>query len=325
MSDLKKYIKNNIFQLSKKIDKLKDEEIIFEIQNNLIDDKLKEISKDINSHPFKIVSSKDVVAKKPNFLIEDILPIQENEINIISSSGGVGKSTLALFILLKIKETEGKRVFGYFSEDSLPYIKDRLERISKGDVDIDILGRETQPQSFLKLDDSGRFVASDFFKQFKIAMKSYDVIVIDPLLAFLFVNENNNIEARAFMNLFNRWAEEENKTFIFLHHTNKENNVRGATDFINAARIHYQIRKNKEGGVFCSLLKENYLPDFKQKVINLHNSLVSISHYGKFEDKKIKDETKDIMKFDEVIEVDIITSSQESGDFFDEVGEDYEF
>lgn len=284
MSNIKTYIKNNLFNLSKKIDKLKDEEIIFEIQNNLLKDNNDKVI--INSNIletqkiFNIKNSSDIISEKPEFLIPNILPIQKNEINIISSKGGVGKSILALYLLLKIKEEHNLKVFGYFSEDSLGITKNRIDLINKSqyqNINIDIIGRETRPNSFLSYNEMGNFIPSPFFQQFKLTMKKYNIIVIDPLLPFLITNENSNIEARAFMNLFNEWTAEEDKTFIFLHHHNKEDNLRGATDFVNAARIHYKIEKQKKGTLLCKLEKQNNLPTNTNRIIDIFNT---ISHNG---------------------------------------------
>ena len=322
MSDIKRYIKNNIFQLSKKIDKLKDEEILYEIQNNLL--KVKDENISSNKIPneekiFNIKNTNDILAKKPQFLIKDILPIQKNEINIISSKGGVGKSILAIYLLTKIKEQENLNVFGYFSEDDLGIIKNRIELINQN-IDIDILGRETRPKPFLNYNENSNFVSSDFFDQFKIAMKNYDVIVIDPLLAFLLTNENSNIEARAFMNLFNEWVAEEEKTFIFLHHHNKEDGIRGATDFVNAARIHYKIERKKDNTILCKLEKENNLPDFKSKVIDLFGVKKEISHNGKFnQEQQTQGKNKIIInneEFDALAKPEDFDDKREYKEFF---------
>jgi len=321
MSDIKTYIKNNLFQLSKKIDKLKDEEIIYEIQNNLLKDNNTKTISEVpdNEKIFNIQNSKNIISQEPQFLISDILPIQKNEINIISSKGGVGKSALAIYLLTKIKEQESLNVFGYFSEDDLGIIKNRIELINKN-INIDILGRETRPNSFLSYGENNNFVPSQFFNQFKIAMKKYDVVVIDPLLAFLATNENSNIEARAFMNLFNEWAAEEEKTFIFLHHHNKEDGIRGATDFVNAARIHYKIERQKNNTLLCKLEKQNNLPNFKNKVIDLFRVKKEISHNGKFnQEQQTQGKNKIIInneEFDALAKPEDFDDKREYKEFF---------
>ena len=313
MSSVKNHVKTQMFNLAKKIDKLKDSEIIYEIQNNLLNSQIQP-----TSNLFDIKSTKDIISKEPTFLIDKILPIQENEVNIISSKGGVGKTSLALYLLLNIKNIHNKKVFGFFSEDSLGIIKDRLEKIIKAnnsllDIDINILGRETRPSSFLTLDEDKNLIPSKYFLQLKQALKKYDVVVVDPLLAFLMTNENSNIEARAFMNLLNEWAEQEQKTFILLHHHNKENQIRGATDFVNAARIHYVLKK-ENNKIICALEKENHLPYFKSAEIDIFSKketdLTLFDNYNVFEEEKI-----------EVVEESPVFSN-EVNTFFNEVDED---
>ncbi len=317
MTTIKEHIKTNLFNLSKKIDKLKDEELIFEIRNNLI-------SKNNYSNEekiFNVVSSAEIRAIKPEFYLKTQIPFQKNEINIISSKGGVGKSSLSIYILLKIKEEMNENVFAYLSEDSLGLTKSRIEIIKSKhnlNADIDILGRETRPKPFLQYNDKGDLVPSNFFFMFKRAMQNYSLIVIDPLIAFMLTNENSNIEARAFMNLFNNWAEEEDKTFIFLHHHNKENTIRGATDFINAARVHYILEKT-ESGILCKLEKQNSLPFFKEVTIDL------FSHRGKLNSPNLFTNKDSIFKYDETIEKDTIFKDKKTNDFFENQGEEYEF
>lgn len=311
MSTIKEHIKTQLFHLSRKIDKLKDEELIYEIRNNLI----KEQKKEYNY--FNIINSNNIQAQEAEFFIKNILPIQKNEINIISSNGGIGKSSLSCYLLLKIKKYHKVSVFAYLSEDSLGLIKSRIDKISQLhnlSTSINILGRESRPKPFLQYnEDKSNFIPSDFFNMFKEAMEPYSVIVLDPLIAFLLTNENSNIEARALMNLFNEWAEKEKKTFIFLHHNNKENNIRGASDFVNAARIHYVLAK-EGNNIICKLEKQNSLPFFKETKINL------FSHNGKSSEKE-----KSLFVYDEKIETDTIFKEEENENIFENIGEDYEW
>jgi len=49
---------------------------------------------------FNFVDFSQAESKNPSFYLENILPVQENEINIISAPGGSGKSYLSLFLAL---------------------------------------------------------------------------------------------------------------------------------------------------------------------------------------------------------------------------------
>lgn len=199
----------------------------------------------------KIVSTDTIEALLPKFYLEEDLPIQENEITIISAKGGTGKSYLGLYLLSLLKKKHNLKVVGYFSEDDVGITKHRLDKLN--DIhelftNIDILGKDSRPKPFMQYDKSKNLeVTSDFYK-FKNKLKNYDVILIDPLIAFIAGDENSNSEARFFMNLLNEWCTKENKTIILIHHHSKGENggVRGAGAYIDAVRLHYSINKTED-------------------------------------------------------------------------------
>ena len=75
------------------------------------------------------------------------------------------------------------------------------------------------------------------------------MIVFDPLLAFYGGDENDNSQARVFMQPFMNWASKDNKAIVFLHHSSKSmnqtqfNRVRGASAFVDACRVSYEMNK----------------------------------------------------------------------------------
>lgn len=165
---------------------------------------------------------------------------------MLSASGGSGKSFVGLYILCQLKLQHDLRVFGFFSEDDVGVTKYRLEELRKVHTeldDIEIAGKDSRPLSFLSKNKNRNLIPSDYFHQFTKEMKEYDVILLDPLIAFLFEDENSNTESRVFMNLINEWCVTENKTVIVIHHHSKGQNgtVRGASAFIDAIRLHYTI------------------------------------------------------------------------------------
>ncbi len=198
---------------------------------------------------FNIESTRSIKAIKPEILIPEICPVQKKEINLFTSKGGVGKSYTILYLMIELQKT-GLSCFGFFSEDAKGVTKDRLEILKKThqnlqNIEIDILGKESRLQNFIKADRNGNFEISDYFFQFQKAMKPYDVVVIDPLISLIFKDENSNVEARYLMNLLNAWIEKENKTLLLIHHESKGENggSRGASAFVDAVRIHYTVSK----------------------------------------------------------------------------------
>ena len=195
---------------------------------------------------YKIVSTKDIQVKFPEFYLESFFPVQKNEITIISAKGGTGKSYLGLLVLALLKKEHNLKVLGYFSEGDVGITKHRLNKlkdIHKFSLDIDIIGKDSRPESFMKYDRSKNLEVTTAFYRFKNRCKNYDVILIDPLIAFIAGDENSNTEARFFMNLLNEWCTKEDKTLILIHHHSKGENggVRGAGAYIDAVRLHYSI------------------------------------------------------------------------------------
>lgn len=189
----------------------------------------------------------NIIPEKPKFYLENILPIQFKEINLITSQGGKGKSFTALYLMGELAKLDLK-VFGWLSEDSEANSKNRFNTICYKNKHLTnsnfkIFGKEKRLQSFIKVDKSGNYEASDFFLTFKKNMREFDIIVIDPLVSLLCKDENNNIEARFLMNLINEWIEKDNKTLILIHHSGKDENSksRGASAIVDSVRIHYSL------------------------------------------------------------------------------------
>jgi len=74
-------------------------------------------------------------------------------------------------------------------------------------------------------------------------LKDFDFIILDPLIAFFGGDENNNSQAREFMNLLTEWADKEDKAILLVHHNNKSTTggIRGASAFVDAVRLQYQL------------------------------------------------------------------------------------
>lgn len=260
---------------------------------------LKSISKEIElleddykTHSIlNIKDIKDIAPESPNFLIPNILPIQENEINIFSANGGSGKSYLIGYLLLELAKI-GKKSFAWFSEDALGVTKSRLLKLvnlhTKLEINnITIVGKENQPIQFVER-TSKKLEINDKFEKLKKELKEYDIIVLDPLIAFYGGDENNNSEARYFMALLNKWCEDDKKTIILIHHNNKldkdgNSSSRGASAFIDACRMQYSIHNNKDDDRYriAKIEKTNHFSGNKDYKIKLFDTKIV------FENEKI--------------------------------------
>jgi len=227
-------------------------EIISRVANDEdVSDLLISISK-LNTPAQKInpITADKIEAQEPQFVCKQWLPIPKGTLTLISAAGGTGKSWLALQLALRYIDETGKKAFLWLSEDRASVCKDRLLKISEfSGLDINNLLHieTTYPPLLLKKGKNGTEI-DPYFYQIKKALRHYEFIVLDPLLAFYGGNENDNSEARTFMQPFMNWAAEENKSIIFLHHSRKnnqdgENKVRGAGAFVDAVRCAYEIEK----------------------------------------------------------------------------------
>lgn len=237
---------------------------------------------------FDIQNLSNVQVEQPDFYLEDFLPIQKNEITMISAGGGSGKSYLGILLLAMLKKEHDLNIFAWFSEDPMGIVKHRankLEAIYGSDIDtsFDLLGKGNALGFTIK-DRAGNLQASEFFYAFKKQMKEYDVILLDPLIQFIGnIDENNNGEIRFFFNLLNTWCEEENKTLMIIHHHNKGNtdkdgnttsSFRGASAIVDAIRVHYSIIKKNgdEFNRYCKVEKANHFQGKPEYSIELFAS-----------------------------------------------------
>lgn len=204
---------------------------------------------------FKIVSLADVEASEAEFVCKSWLPFPKDAVSMVTAGGGVGKSFLLLQAAMRMVRDEKLKVFMWLSEDPLSLSKYRFEMISKQLLQTDaaifrknlhISGADSETIHFLEESRGGVTVNSKFY-QFKRALKDYDVIILDPLIAMFGADENNNAHARKFVNLFTRWATKEGKTIIFIHHGSKNTSQsRGASAFVDAVRLVYKVELIKK-------------------------------------------------------------------------------
>jgi len=232
----------------------------------------------------KRTSIVDMIAEETEFWCKSWLPIPKGTLSMITAPGGTGKTWLVLQLAVRMaKEEVGKKIFLWLSEDPSGSVKSRYESIQREilssygahaiakNIDVSV----ADPLLLLDVQGHAAKINSKFYAM-KRELREYDVIVIDPLLAFYGGDENNNSQARVFMQAFLNWCRGEGKTIIFLHHSRKgESNggsrSRGAGAIIDAVRCvydmeHITVRKDdkqvpdtsKLGMRRFTLTKDNY-------------------------------------------------------------------
>jgi len=202
-----------------------------------------------------ILPLSEIQAEEAEFICKSWLPFPKNAVSMVTAGGGVGKSFLLLQAAMRMVRDENLKVFMWLSEDPLSLSRYRFEMISKqimeGDIaqfgkSLHLAGADSETIHFLEESRAGVSISSKFY-QFKAALKAYDVIILDPLIAMFGADENNNAHARKFINLFTRWATKENKTIIFIHHgTKNTSQSRGASAFVDAVRLVYKVEYIKD-------------------------------------------------------------------------------
>jgi replicative DNA helicase len=186
-----------------------------------------------------------------------------------------------------ILENPDNNIFMWLTEDVNGKTKHRANAIAKHILNKsdncfkNIFISDDMPINVLQEINRKLEPTEDFYK-LTAQLKNYNIIIMDPLLGFFGTNENDNAYAKKFMLLFTNWAKKENKTIIFIHHTDKGNNgARGAGALTDAARLVYLASPitDKEGKptqtnkVKFSIAKDN----------NDILSLITVSEEGSFE------------------------------------------
>lgn len=194
--------------------------------------------------------------KEVEFILSEWLPIPKNTVSLVTAPGGSGKTWTILQIAARFCiQNRESRAFLWLSEDPKSLSKSRLNKIllgvlesSAANLKIDIADDATPHL----LNIIGNRVTTDpIWHDLKKVFEPYDLIILDPLIAFFGGDENNNGHARFFMQLFTEFAGKYSKTIIFIHHSTKGTaGSRGAGAIVDAARLHYEVdrirNKDKE-------------------------------------------------------------------------------
>ncbi|ULO04596.1 AAA family ATPase [Campylobacter sp. RM12651] len=188
-------------------------------------------------------------AERTEFLLENLLPLPIGKVSILSASGSVGKTSLALKCALDLATNEDVQILMHLSEDSMGEIKLRADEIMKTMNNKPYLSK-------IKINDDSVIIDKTLFTQermeeLKEYFKEYKLVVLDPLVAFINFNENDNKEAKEFVSILTHIAQENNQAILFLHHHRKKSNddeeaiMRGASAFAHAIRVHYSLSYDK--------------------------------------------------------------------------------
>lgn len=195
------------------------------------------------------INLQDIKRKPIEFYLKHLVPIPKHTVGMIASRGGMGKTFLSLRLASEFVRETGKKALVWFSEDEPEIIGYRFDKMVKefnlsSDTQKGIEYITTSPKQFA-LKTNGTFKANyeavagireDCLEN------NVGLVIIDPLLAFYGGDENDNSQARVFMQVFLDWAKQDSINILFVHHAQKgDGSARGASAFLDATRFVYEL------------------------------------------------------------------------------------
>ncbi len=197
---------------------------------------------------FKLLS--DVKRQDASFILENFLPIPRNAVTLLSASGGTGKTRLSLLMADRHIQNTGEKVALWLTEDYDGHIRATFDEMVEAGLAtansmLKMMLIINEPPQLAKR-DHGVFKAN--YEEINklgetLIVNSVTFAIFDPLLAFYGGNENDNSEARVFIQTFATWANKAEITSLIIHHANKDGASRGATAFHDGVRARYELTK----------------------------------------------------------------------------------
>ena len=252
----------NIKPYIEELNKLKDlrsyMSLSIDIKKAVLEGDIRQVKKLIISQNDDITADKrlptmlaieDISRTAAEFILKDWIPIPKNTVSFITAPGGTGKSWIVLQLAARYCiENLSNKVFLWLSEDPAGLSAYRFDTIMHEVLNVtqtfeNRLQISNSPTPTLIIEEKTRKLLVDpIWYELQRLFNQFDLIILDPLIAFFGGDENNNGHARFFMQLFTNYASENNKTIIFIHHSSKgTTGARGASAFIDAVRSVYEI------------------------------------------------------------------------------------
>lgn len=204
------------------------------------------------------------------FILQDFMPFPKNTVGMISAKGGVGKTNLSLILAGEYVKSEVGNVALWLTEDEEGNIKHRINTLIDAKImdnfnELRVHYILNEPVHFSKIKGKEFEQDSDSLNSLKTFCLVNDIrfLIIDPLLAFFGGSENDNGQARIFMQPFIEWCKYSDINIIFIHHSSKGEvaNTRGAGAFQDATRCAYTMSipllKDEKNHIVEDFVKSN--------------------------------------------------------------------
>lgn len=217
----------------------------------------------------KIESLNNIQSSGASFILKKFLPIPEFAVTLLSASGGTGKTRLSLIMASKfIEESDYKKnVALWLTEDYPGQVREIFdEMVSNHIVNASTMGNmklilDEPPQLAKRVNGLFKANYEDIMKIGEsLILENVSFAIFDPLLAFYGGNENDNSEARVFIQSFASWANQSKITTLIIHHANKDGGSRGATAFHDGVRARYEldVPRDKDGSIIKELMQNGF-------------------------------------------------------------------
>lgn len=195
---------------------------------------------------FKFLSS--ITREDASFILERYLPIPKYAVTLLSASGGTGKTRLSLIMADKHIQATSEVVALWLTEDYPGQIRASFEEMAKAGL----VDKGSMNKMMMIVNDPPQLAKREngvFKANYEAINKMGETLIVngvtfaifDPLLAFYGGNENDNSEARVFIQTFATWARNAKITTLIIHHANKDGASRGATAFHDGVRARYEL------------------------------------------------------------------------------------
>lgn len=226
----------------------------------------------------------DVEATGAEFLLEDFMPIPKRAVTLLSASGGTGKTRLSLIMADRHIQETGEIVAMWLTEDYKGQVRHTFDELVRNGLATGSSMEKmklilSQPPQLAKK-EQGIFKANyDAIEAMGISLVKARVTfaVFDPLLAFYGGNENDNSEARVFIQTFAEWAKASEITTLIIHHSSKDGGSRGATAFHDGVRCRYELNRLEDD-------PRRDQAGFRELVLKKDNWGARVHYYKKYGD-----------------------------------------